>query len=822
MHIIKVYWMWEFIVCVFCSPALSSNCPLNCICSYSGMMAQCRLGAESDYTAIRNLPHHITQLVCYIEGHFLENRFQIEHLVGMEKLVLSSDTHLNKNSVSNKLATLGFSRNIFQGLNNLIHLEVHLSLLVVNPEILVPLEKLQVLDLSNTEGLSAGYIVSLLARINTARLPLVSLNLTRVHVRGILTGTVFEPINVRTHIYQHLNNIRTLKSLDIRGNGVVQLQPGLSEFIPNLEELYVGDNVVTYFSTPRVSVLCSALDAMVHPTLRKIYLAFVPVVSPRSRRSVVLDTTDVIDVLQNGFSRCGTFDICGVLNCICQGETTIPCPFVDDQRLHRILTPAVEDNCIANLRLPLPPNLEELILRAAPSSTETAKISQNTNYCFLSDNKLRNLDMSKSNLDYSFLEREVGITGLPHLASINLEFNNLDLLKTSKWFTGATVKTLLLGGNMLVGNDTETGRVFAGVPGLEVLRLSQCQMTVMPPVDYLGNLVELDVSGNRLTTFSANMGSLPRLRKLDLSGNGISSLPHRVTDALDRLAENGTTVVVDLSDNPLLCQCPSLGFVSWIQRTRVKLSRNQSLLCTSMSGALVSPWSVDLSEQDRNCTNFYPILYSVLSCIFLAAVVGAGVLLYKKQWTLRFWLHAAKEGWRRRQERRVGGSGIRKYKYDAFVAYCTREATERKWVHLTMVPKLEGEYGLKVCIHHRDFLPGRDISDNIVDSINASRKTLLVLSPSFLDSDWCNFEVRMARVKLVEERRDNMVLVLYKPLDIPGVRLPRKLTSLLDKKTYAEWTDDPEGQQLFWNKLASVLRQEAPLHAQPYAAAMPK
>ncbi len=99
--------------------------------------------------------------------------------------------------------------------------------------------------------------------------------------------------------------------------------------------------------------------------------------------------------------------------------------------------------------------------------------------------------------------------------------------------------------------------------------------------------------------------------------------------------------------------------------------------------------------------------------------------------------------------------------------------------------------------------------------MNASRKILLILSPSFINSDWCNFEVRMARTKLVEERRDSIVLLLYKPLDVPGGKVPKKLTRLLEKKTYAEWTNDVVGQRLFWSKLVQALSDDMP-HRDPY------
>ncbi len=111
-------------------------------------------------------------------------------------------------------------------------------------------------------------------------------------------------------------------------------------------------------------------------------------------------------------------------------------------------------------------------------------------------------------------------------------------------------------------------------------------------------------------------------------------------------------------------------------------------------------------------------------------------------------------------------------------------------------------------MYHRDFIPGRDLADTIVDGINSANKTLLILSPAFLRSGWCEFEVRMAKEKLATERRDSLVIVLYSKLDEANVKFPKSLARLLDKKIYLEWTDDLEGQELFWTRLVEAIRSD--------------
>ncbi len=167
------------------------------------------------------------------------------------------------------------------------------------------------------------------------------------------------------------------------------------------------------------------------------------------------------------------------------------------------------------------------------------------------------------------------------------------------------------------------------------------------------------------------------------------------------------------------------------------------------------------------CINRNAIISAISSALGAAALVGVIAVLYKLRWRIRFWMHTAKESWRRKHNpENIGFEQIPNFKYDAFVAYSSH-GKERALVHMTLGEKLEDEYGLKLCMYHRDFMVGRDLADTIVEGINRSNRTLLILSPAFLQSGWCEFEVRMAKEKLMTERRDSLVIVLYSKLDKP-------------------------------------------------------
>jgi len=78
-------------------------------------------------------------------------------------------------------------------------------------------------------------------------------------------------------------------------------------------------------------------------------------------------------------------------------------------------------------------------------------------------------------------------------------------------------------------------------------------------------------------------------------------------------------------------------------------------------------------------------------------------------------------------------------KYDAFVSYSHKDES---FVAHKLLPGLEPQF--KLCIHARDWNAGDWIPDQIARSVEESRRTLVILSPSFMESVWGRMEFRAA------------------------------------------------------------------------------
>ena len=69
---------------------------------------------------------------------------------------------------------------------------------------------------------------------------------------------------------------------------------------------------------------------------------------------------------------------------------------------------------------------------------------------------------------------------------------------------------------------------------------------------------------------------------------------------------------------------------------------------------------------------------------------------------------------------------------------------DEAWVLEELVNRLEGQEGFKLCLHFRDWTPGDWIPDQIVRSVDQSRRTVVVLSKNFVDSVWSRLEFKAA------------------------------------------------------------------------------
>ena len=133
-------------------------------------------------------------------------------------------------------------------------------------------------------------------------------------------------------------------------------------------------------------------------------------------------------------------------------------------------------------------------------------------------------------------------------------------------------------------------------------------------------------------------------------------------------------------------------------------------------------------------------------------------------------------------------------KYDAFIAYNLEDIS---FVKRQLMGRLEkcADPPYSVCIHHRDFELGDWIADNIIKAVAGSKRTIIVLSQNFLNSQWCRFEFSQAHFRLMQDQSFKIIIIaLEDPKNFTNV--PKVIKSYIKTGTYMTRDD-----KLFWEKL---------------------
>ncbi len=786
------------IACTTAGTSGGNQCPPNCRC-VAGDTVICVFQNPTDYKAFADLSDKTISLTGTVTGSFKEDLVDFSQLNMLENLTLEADRNYSSyQEAAHEGALATFRRReLFQNLTNLRSLSIRLVITSFHSALLAPLRHLKALSFSSTYMFNFNDFVDIVKETGSSLKHLEDFRM--IAVQRLITPHTF--IKMKDHVYENLQNL-SLKVLDLTMNKAVLFQYGLSSYLPRLEVFRVGASELIFEST-NYSITCNMAEVLMHASLREFELSF-PKTTPRG----VWESTDrFLYCIQRLHA---SSDLCDLANCICEGLTQIPCqPYGKKIHIKDLIQRPSYKGEPWTICIPPPPSMETVVFRNYPSVV----IDHNGHYCFNPSNmsnRITNIDLSFDDLKYE-LSPQIRITGLKQLRFLNLQRNGIIISGETKMFSDMPLlEVLLLGGNNL--STISRGDLdFLHIQNLKVLNLENCGIHQIP-LNSLENLMQLKVlnlSNNMLSEFEANIGNLKQLKLLDLSRNQITTLRKEITDQLDAQADVGGTLVLDLSRNPLTCFCDNIGFVQWLKTTRVQFAQRNVTTCIHPTMPVVSPWLVDVNDLYRECIHFNAIISSTISAAGMAFLLIVIYVVYRIRWRFRYWIYHVKASIRqRRYQGEYQPLLTHEYRYDAFVAYSSR-GQERRWVHTTLREKLENEHGLKLCLHHRNFKAGRDLADTIIEGINSSNKTVLILSPDFLRSGWCEFEARMASEKVISERRDSVILVMFKQVDHPGSRLPKMLARLLEKKDYIKWTSDDYGERLFWRKLVDSIRSRA-------------
>ncbi|XP_043918341.1 toll-like receptor 2 [Protopterus annectens] len=411
--------------------------------------------------------------------------------------------------------------------------------------------------------------------------------------------------------------------------------------------------------------------------------------------------------------------------------------------------------------------LEEFVCEGAFPSLRVLNISRNYLHSFpaitamsVAISTLTVLDVSHNNLD----DLPKNCTWSPHLIALNLSATSL------KRLTMCIPQTL----QILDVSNNQLSNFNLNLPHLRQLYLSKNNLMNIPDASSFPNLYILKISFNKLSTIQKE--SFLALRKLKS---------------------------LEAGNNKYVCSCEFLSFASNHNGFTTKLiGWPEEYKCDSpdaLRDTLVQKAALSLLECHRQLT------ISVMCIVIFLSIITMVTLCYKYHglWYIRMiwaWLQA------KRKPSKIVNKEIC---YDTFVSYSEHDA---EWVENFLVKELENSCPpFRLCLHKRDFVPGKWIVDNIIEAIEKSHKTLFVLSKHFVQSEWCKYELDFSHLRLFDEKNDSAILIVLEP--IQKETLPKRfcrLRKLMNTKTYLEWPDNEDEQCLFWFNLKVALKLNTP------------
>ncbi|KAF2881269.1 hypothetical protein ILUMI_24903 [Ignelater luminosus] len=399
----------------------------------------------------------------------------------------------------------------------------------------------------------------------------------------------------------------------------------------------------------------------------------------------------------------------------------------------------------------------------------------------------------------------VGYTEMPSripmdATEVYLDGNSFGELSSHSFIGRKNLKVLYANNSNIAAIYNHT---FSGLRRLTVLHLENNRIKRLLGFELatLENLRELYLQGNIIYYIdNRTFLELKHLEVLRLDGNNLNSFE------VWQFMMNPYLVEIGLSDNPWSCECNYIHkYRTWLQVNLGKVVDARKIACSfSNSTKQLGPLMTDFNSTtcatltvgshaivESQVMNDYLPMLLVAMCVFLASVViVCGAFYYRRE--LRVWIYS-RCGLRMCYKTTAFEEQQDKDRlFDAYVSYSVKDDA---FVNQVLAPGLEGgDANYRLCLHYRDFNVSTYVADTIIEAVESSRRTIIVLSKNFLHNEWCRFEFKSALHEVLKDRRRRLIFVVTG--ELPQRDLDPDLRLYLKTNTVIEW-----GDRQFWQKL---------------------
>ncbi|XP_077136024.1 toll-like receptor 1 [Ranitomeya variabilis] len=310
------------------------------------------------------------------------------------------------------------------------------------------------------------------------------------------------------------------------------------------------------------------------------------------------------------------------------------------------------------------------------------------------------------------------------------------------------------------------------------------------------NLEHLDLGYNRLSDLP-DCTLFPRLMTINVEYN---QFPYPSPESLQNCSG---LKQINIGNNPFHCFCEIKKFLNERRKSPGKfIGWPDAYLCErpdDVRGMRLS----DFYLPDMYCNVFIMVPVIVVPIIIGLFLIFGLCKYFDVPWFFKMIWQLLRTKQRTRKSKKGYQELKKDFSFHAFISYSENDAS---WVKNVLLPSVQSMNDIRICQHERNFTPGKSIVENIITCIDNSYKSVFVLSPHFVQSEWCHYELYFAQHKLYSENTDNLILILLEP--IPQYLIPSryfKLKALMKQRTYLEWPREKSKHALFWANLRAAI-----------------
>ena len=270
----------------------------------------------------------------------------------------------------------------------------------------------------------------------------------------------------------------------------------------------------------------------------------------------------------------------------------------------------------------------------------------------------------------------------------------------------------------------------------------------LEPRDYFVNTTILDVSNCGLTTISDSAWqAMAAIEEVYLDGNMLTTLPLSVQQV------NSSFRHLRLYNNTWSCSCDNRWIKSYLKSVEDRLPHADEIICDTPE-RLRGKGLVHVNDEDFCIDPLFKLLAIIICSV--GGCVAVALLSVLLVYRFRIRIHTA---WNIHPFDRDECHG-EDMEYDAFLS-CPHEDSQ---VALVVLAFLESN-GYKVCYHQRDFEVGETIDNNICNAIKKSKRTVCLVSNSFVKSAYSVREFEVALQRNAELNKKRLILVILEEIE---------------------------------------------------------